>query len=491
MGPGGGIDSYLYWFYETAIILRELLSNNGSIYIHMDAHMAPYGRIIMNEIFQINSFRNEIYWYYTNKIPDTRKRLFTKSTDTILFYAGNENYFKNLEEKRDIPIKVSKMKKVNGKKIYIKGDDGKVEMMERNTRVIDNVWKLAMLHAQPEITGYATQKPEQLLERIINASSKENDLILDCFVGSGTTAIVSEKLNRRWITCDLSRFSIHTTRKRLLGISNIRPFIIQNLGKYERQAWQVAEFSGSTKDQLQKKQESEAAYRKFILELYHAQPVHGNVWLHGIKNGRMVHVGAVDAPVTESDVKAVAREVWKSVSNGKDELKAAADILGWDFQFELNEMGKQIAAAARVDVRFKKIPREVLEKQAVDQGDIQFFELAALSVETQIKGQELNVKLTDFVIPSDDVPEEARKAIKHWSQMIDYWAIDWDFRNDTFHNQWQRYRTRKDPGLELHTSHQYTESGNYIVMVKVVDILGNDTTKALSIEISKAKSRGA
>ncbi len=96
-----------------------------------------------------------------------------------------------------------------------------------------------------ESTEYATQKPEALIERILNASSNEGDLVLDCFCGSGTTAAVAEKLNRRWIACDLGRFAIHTTRKRLLGISNVKPFVVQNLGKYERQQWQVAEFAPS------------------------------------------------------------------------------------------------------------------------------------------------------------------------------------------------------------------------------------------------------
>lgn len=151
---------------------------------------------------------------------------------------------------------------------------------------------------------YPTQKPEALLERIIKASSSEGDLVLDCFCGSGTTAAVAEKLNRRWIACDLGRFAIHTTRKRLLGIPNVKPFVVQNLGKYERQAWQAAEFAS-----LEDQREREMRYRKFILELYHAEPVNGHTWLHGIKSGRMIHVGAVDAPVTLADVKAMATEI--------------------------------------------------------------------------------------------------------------------------------------------------------------------------------------
>jgi hypothetical protein len=162
----------------------------------------------------------------------------------------------------------------------------------------------------------------------------------------------------------------------------------------------------------------------------------------------------------------------------------------------LNETAKQIAAESRVNVAFKKIPREVLDKKAIEQGDVQFFELAALSVEivgaglappgsrkgTASRAPTVTLRLTDFVIPTDDIPVEVRKAIKHWSQMIDYWAVDWDYKGDTFHNQWQAYRTRKDPKMELETTYKYPESGKHTVLVKVIDILGNDTTKTLQIE---------
>jgi len=140
-----------------------------------------------------------------------------------------------------------------------------------------------------EYLNYPTQKPEALLERIITTSSNPGDLVLDCFCGSGTTAAVAEKLGRRWITCDLGRFAIHTARKRLLAIEGVKPFVVQNLGKYERQVWQAAEFGESAEARLR-------AYRTFILDLYHAEPYEGHVWLHGMKAGRLVHVGTVDAP---------------------------------------------------------------------------------------------------------------------------------------------------------------------------------------------------
>ena len=235
------------------------------------------------------------------------------------------------------------------------------------------------------------------------------------------------------------------------------------------------------------------AYRKFILDLYHATPITGRTWLHGTKTARVVHVGAVDAPVTLADVKAIAAEVWKSgVGAGlappegtasRAPTKAAVDILGWEFAFEINELAKQVAAESRVEVAFKKIPREVLDKRAVEAGDVHFFELGALSVEVKQKKREMTVKLKDFVIPLEDVPEEVRKAIQHWSQMVDYWAVDWDYKDDTFHNQWQTYRTRKDPKIELESTHTYPEPGKYMIVVKVIDNLGNDTTKTLEARV--------
>jgi hypothetical protein len=259
---------------------------------------------------------------------------------------------------------------------------------------------------------------------------------------------------------------------------------VQNLGKYERQAWQVAEFPANGKDHLEEQRERETAYRKFILDLYHATPMSGHAWLHGTKSGRLVHVAAVDAPVTQADVKAIAREAWKAIASGKDSpTKAAVDILGWEFALEVNELAKNVAAESRVDVSFKKIPREVLDKKAIEQGDVKFFELGALAVNLKQKSREVTLKFTDFVIPTDDIPEEARKAIKHWSQLVDYWAVDWDYKNDTFHNQWQAYRTRKEPKIELETKYEYKDPGKYQVVVKVIDILGNDTTKTLEVTV--------
>ena len=476
---GKGLDSYLQWFYETALLLRELLAEDGSIYVHLDYHIGHYAKAVLDEVFGYENFLNEIYWYYYNKMPDTRKGMFPRSTDTIFLYAKNKNQpycFNALTEKREQPVKQLVRKKVDGKMVNARDEKGNVLYQFREDRVVDNVWRISMLQPadKTENLFYPTQKPEKLLERIIKASSNEGGLVLDCFCGSGTTAAVAEKLNRRWVTCDLGRFAIHTTRKRLLSNPDVKPFIVQNLGKYERQHWMSSELT-TFQDRLTQ----EKSYRQLILNLYHAERIDGYTWLHGVKTGRMVHIGSVDAPVAFGDVKNNVQELWKKGGNNN------LDILGWEFAFEINEIASQFAAENKVDLKFKKIPREVLDKRAVEQGDIRFFELAALDVSAKVnkKSQRLTLTLNNFIIQPDDVPKDVMQAITHWSQWIDYWAVDFNYHDDTFHNEWQSYRTKKNPEMDLSVAHYYQEKGNYTVVVKVIDILGNDTTKLLEVVV--------
>ncbi|MCI0476342.1 MAG: hypothetical protein L0Y55_08845, partial [Anaerolineales bacterium] len=222
----------------------------------------------------------------------------------------------------------------------------------------------------------------------------------------------------------------------------------------------------------------------FILDLYKARPITGYTWLHAVKSGRMVHVGAVDSPISVGDVQNIVTEFKRAIGTGKDApAKNGVDVLGWDFAFELNEVAKQQAAQANINIHFVRIPREVLDKKAVEQGDIRFFELAALTVDVKKSKRDVTLTLEDFVIPPDDVPQDVQKAIKHWSQWIDYWAVDWDNKGDTFHNEWQTYRTRKSNELQKSVAHKYEVSGEYTIVVKVIDILGNDTTKAMRVKV--------
>jgi adenine-specific DNA-methyltransferase len=243
-------------------LLRDLLAEDGSIYVHLDWHVGHYAKAVLDEVFGASNFRNEIVWHYYNKFQGNVNR-FASDHDVIFWYSKSAAYrFKPIKEKRaEGTVRQIKRKwdKDLGRIVNAKGPDGKVEYQETDEKAVDDVWRLSMLQPadQTQNLGYPTQKPESILERILAASTSEGDLVLDCFVGSGTTAAVAERMGRRWIAADLGRFAIHTTRKRLLGVESVRPFVVQNLGKYERQMWQAAEFGESADKRT-------SAYRKFV-----------------------------------------------------------------------------------------------------------------------------------------------------------------------------------------------------------------------------------
>jgi adenine-specific DNA-methyltransferase len=241
---GRGLESYLQWFYETAILLHELLHENGTIYVHLDWHVGHYAKAILDEVFGPDNFRNEVIWYYTNKLG-TGGNTFDKHHDNLLVYVKAQAWTHNPLMR---PVRDQKMQpvtqKIEGKRVWLRDDEGnRVYAMGSAETKVGDVWEVPYINpVASERLGYATQKPEALLDRVIRASSNEGDLILDCFCGSGTAPAAAEKLGRRWIACDLGRFAIHTARKRLLSSPDVRPFVIQNLGKYERQVWAGAEF---------------------------------------------------------------------------------------------------------------------------------------------------------------------------------------------------------------------------------------------------------
>jgi len=505
------------------VLLHELLSDTGSIYVHLDWHVGHYAKLVLDEVFGVTNFRNEIVREKANPKNYT-KLAYGNVHDIILFYSKSENakwtkpYVERSNAKvvADFPSADMEGKRYKTAPLHAPGVRGgetgqlwrglmpppgnhwryihaTLDSLDKEGRIewsstgnprervyadesqgvfLQDIW----LGVKDVKDDYPSAKNPELLERIVQASSAPDSLVLDCFCGSGTTAAVAERLGRRWITCDLGRFAVHTTRKRLLGIQGVKPFVVQNLGKYERQLWQADEFGPQAAQRV-------AAYTTFILGLYHAQPLAGRAWLHGIKGNRVVHIGSIDSPVTLADVRSIIIEWQRNV--GKSEVRTTGiDVLGWDFAFELNEVARQQALDAGVDLKFYTIPREVLEKKAVEQGDIQFFELAALFVHTQVAGRTLTVELTNFVPPLDYIPQEVRSKITAWESWIDYWAVDFEFKGDTFHNEWQSYRTKANKAIAKKTTNTYVDPGTHCVNVKVIDILGNDTTRTLQVEIA-------
>jgi DNA modification methylase len=498
---GFGINSYLKMVSERLILARDLLSQYGSIYVHIDPRVSAFVRLIMDDIFGKDFFQNELAWCYVGgRVP---KVAYGRRHDTILFYTKSEKWTFNWQAiMRPLnPEAAAKYKYEDDFARYrlmgrcLKGSPIRAARdvspewekthpelvyryyMKEGTLCLDYWDDVPPINqASKERTGFPTQKPEDLLERIISASSIKNDLVADFFCGSGTTLAVAEKLGRRWIGCDLSRWAIHVTRKRFLGIEDCKPFEILNLGKYERKYWQGVTFGDKKKSDHQL---AIYQYLAFILKLYGAEPLSGMQHLHGKKGRAVVHVGAVDAPVTIDEINACLDECLAI-------QQKEVHVLGWEWEMGLYDLMTDAAKGRGVKLVLLNIPREVMEQQAVDKGDIQFFELAYLEVDIkQEKGRKIVVSLKDFVIPNTElIPEEIRSKIKKWSDYIDYWAVDWDFQNDTFMNGWVTYRTRKDRTLALKSdAHTYEKPGKYTVMVKVVDIFGNDTSQAFEVEV--------
>lgn len=357
----------------------------------------------------------------------------------------------------------------------------------------------------------------------------------DFFCGSGTTAAVAEKLGRKWITTDLGRFSIHTARKRLIGVQrelqtsgkDFRAFEILNLGKYERQFFMDDLSTDVAVQRLHKKKED--LYVDLILEAYKAKRIDGHSALHGQKSGRFVHVGPLDVPVTQSRLMDIFEECRKN-------LYTQVDVLGFEFEMGLTPQFIQELKEKGVSVTLKYIPKEVFDKRAVEKGQVKFFDVAYLNTKEKIKDKSITIELTDFVThyTQDDI-EELQQSMragskvviedgqiikvekdkngiitktiltKDWHDWIDYWAIDFNYedkkeiikiKNDSgeteeywtgnylFENEWQSFRTKKNPTLEFTSiAYEYKKAGKYKVMVKVVDILGIDTSKIIEVMI--------
>ena len=210
------IDSYLQMLFDRILIFKKLLSKKGLIFIHLDWHASHYVKILLDEIFGKNRFVNEIVWYYYNKYSAGKKAL-PRAHDNILVYSKSSNFtFNELRIPRKKPTKQLKRKMVNGVLKNAKDENGHVIYRTVTDKKLDDVWKIPCLQpASKEWTGFPTQKHHNLLERIIKIGSNKGDLVADFFCGSGTTLAVADKLNRRWIGCDSSEFSIYLTRKRL------------------------------------------------------------------------------------------------------------------------------------------------------------------------------------------------------------------------------------------------------------------------------------
>lgn len=511
-----GVPSFMTWIRDRLTLMRDLLHPSGMIFIRFDQYWSHSVKLIADEVFGRDSFQNEITVkrIFKNVTGQGRVSIPLATDSLFLYFRTNEARFANTlvprEETRpgfwrhmddSSGVRRPPERQIFGKvfhppagkhfkfsqatidqkiadgKVRINPKTGKPEYWVEESSVIPLNSNWTDIPGYSFKTAYPTENSEALLQRVIEVASRPNALVADFFGGSGTTAAVAEKLGRRWITCDVGRFSTHTIRKRLLDIKDCRPFEVLNLGKYERQYWQGARFGGRNDKSLTEQALYE--YLAFILKLYGAQPVAGMAQLHGKKGKAMVHIGAVDAPVTIAEIDATVEECAKL-------KQSELHVLGWEWEMGLYDLMVELSKKKGVKLRLLQIPHEVMEQQANASDNVRFFELAYLEANVkQLKKLTAQVELNDFVIPNTQlIPEDVRSKIVKWPDYIDYWAVDWDFQNDTFMQGWVTYRTRKSRKLPLASDpHIYGMPGKYRILVKVIDIFGNDTSQAFDVEV--------
>lgn len=468
---GKGADSFIAMIHERLSLMRDLLAEDGSIYVHCDWRVSAFIRLAMDQVFGKDQFINEIIWKRSTSTGLASKRCGVLH-DTIFWYAKTENYLFNMQyhayeedylkrAKKDengrlyIPIptgnpgvrpnlyyaykgylphsngykwtqeKMADLDK-QGRLIFPKEKTGRIQykqyLDEMEGVKLQDLWIdiPAVNPVAKERLDYPTQKPEALLERIIKASSNEGDLIADFFAGSGTTLAAAEKTGRKWIGSDLGKFAIHTTRKRMIGVQreiksvgkSWRAFEILNLGKYERQHY--IGVNPSLRDQEKQKQleAKEKAFVELILKSYKAEAIEGTSTFHGKKAGRMVAVGPVNLPVTRLFVEEVINEC-------RQKHITRADILAFEFEMGLFPNILDEAKAKGIDLAMKHIPREVFDKRAVEKGQVVFHDVSFIEVKPHIKKNTVAVELTDFsVFYNQDILAEVEESLKNGGSKI-------------------------------------------------------------------------
>ncbi len=538
---GKGVDSYLHMMYERIVLMRDLLNEKGSIYVHCDWRMNGPLRLLLDDVFGRSNFVNEITWKRRTGTASSNKG-YGVQTDTIFLYArGSEFKFEapfrregvsqdEIEQKFNrvdeegrrywsgdlgnpadrpnlkyeykgyppprngwaVSREVMERWDGEGKLIFPKSKTGRIRrkmfLDDWAGFAIQNLWAdISPVQPQAkERVGYATQKPEKLLDRIIKASSVEGDLVGDFFCGSGTTGAVAERLGRRWIMGDLGRFAVHTSRKRLIEAQRqlhtdgkpYRSFEVLNLGRYERQWWQKERLKGADEE-----------HRRVILEFFKAEVLPGSPspLLHGRKGAAFCHVDSIDSIFTRDEAKAVAQAATDAGAN-------QVNCLSWEFEMDLRLECNRLEKELAIEIKLIQIPREVMEKNRKEPPP--FLEVATLTAEPVLADENgtkvADIRLTSFLpslseIPSKELETLQERAVKSGFDFIDFWAVDFDFTNgEPFHHDWQDYRLRRDRSLKLQSEQRYAypKPGTYTACVKVVDIFGSDTS--ITIEVPYA-----
>ncbi len=479
-----GTSSYLQMIIPRLILMRELLSEQGSIYVHIDWHVGHYVKVIMDEIFGKENFRNEVIWCFTG--ASEAKDRFPVKHNTILFYAKSSNTKFNYDSIR-VPYK-------NDGNSPAKWADGSHEKNPLGTKCLDwfsDIPSFMTASQSKEILNYGTQKPEKLLQRIIKASSNENEIVADFFAGSGTTGAVAEKLSRKWIMSDLGKPACMIMRKRLID-QDAKPFLYQSIGDYQKEQFEQSAF----------KTFGDLAH--VIVNLYGPLPfpmqegVPNN--LGYIKQGKTLVF--VDSPSKLTGYNALrkAQELRSSFMGGWDKVV----VLGWNF---VTDIGRVIESLNDDKLEVLVIPPDLLDKlktkasyeQLIKSGKIRFSSLQYLIIKPIQKKEynkeedEITIELDNYVLLSPDAlpldkenKEKLEKVIaKNPLSLVEYWSIDPDYDGEVFRSKWQDYRENNEDKLEVSRKAKLVVpkiKEKRKICVKAVDVFGFESVAVKEIK---------
>jgi adenine-specific DNA-methyltransferase len=534
---GRGTDSYLHMLSERLTLIRELMSERGSVYVHVDYNIGHFVKLVLDSVFGEDAFTNQLIWRRTGMHAAADQ--FGPIHDMILYYRKTpqatwnqvyqpyeqeyiDGWFRHTDENGKkyglVVLSAPGDRKgtlahygwkgkwpppgrhwaITEKKLQDLEDAGMVEYSSTGLPYIrkyldkskgiaaqDLILDISHLKSSTgEKQDYPTQKPEALLERLMLAASNEGDLVADFFGGSGTTAAAAERLGRRWVCTDLGRFAVHTSRKRLIELQRTlhsdgqpyRAFDVYNLGRYERQWWQKERLKGADDE-----------HRRVVLEFFKSEQLTKapSPLIHGRKNGAFVHVDSIDSVFTREEASALAKAV--AAAGGRE-----CYALAWEFEMDLRLALAAIEQDFGIKIKPVYIPREIMEKNL--KGTPPFFEMAVVKAAPIVrdrKARTVDIKLTEFLpslaeVPTKELDAIRERAMRSGMDFIDFWAVDFDWSpGKPFNHDWQDYRTRKDRSLKTvsDAAHVYPKSGKYTACVKVVDTFGSDTSITVSVEV--------
>ena len=439
-----GTASYLKYIYPRISLMKELLSEQGALYMHLDWHVCHYVKILLDEIFGKSHFINEVIWNYSWGIRTPNR--WNRKHDNLLMYAKGDSFIFNADEvleERQISEATANRLKYKGALI----SDGNKGRGDCEKALPSDVWYIPTINGMAvERLNYATQKPEKLLEKIIKASSNENSIVADFFGGSGTTGAVAERLGRRWIMSDFGKPATMIMRKRLID-QEAKPFLYQAVGDYQK------EVLHSTKEFKRIGDLSQV-----VLNLFGAMPFFDENSprnLGQLKGSRtLVYVDSPNKMTGAATIKK-AQELKESFMGGWNKVI----ILGWNFTFDIANVLKDID---RNKIEVLVIPPDLITKlsknssyqQLLKSGAIRFSTLQYLTIKEPVINnyscdiEELEVELDNYVLLSPDALPLDDKYKEQLSNLIandplaliEYWSIDPDFDGETFRSKWQDYR---------------------------------------------------